>query len=596
MKKKVVSIIMAGALAVSALGLGGCKKEGSESGDAWQMSYWIPKAEDAKFYDEYEENPVLQYIEANYEFNGKKIDIDFFTAPPGSEQDDFNTLLGTEEYCDIMDLSMSTTTAAELYQRGVLQDLTDLYKEHMPNYTAFLEANPDVAEDIYSIVDGEKKVLTLHGIAKEQDDPFEGYVYRRDWVAKYGKNPQTGKAFTYGFADESDPQSWEDDVVFPSGGDEPIYISDWEWMFDIFAKAMDDLGITDGYCYAPYYLGYLETGDLSSGFGGGGGMGIHIDGDKVVDGYTSDTARAYLQCMSNWYQKGWLDKNFSEHTSDMFFAIDTEKVYQGKVGLWQGRPSAVGNQLDAGDEYTKGIMVYGAKLPINDVYGGEAQKNKEPDAYMRTTKLGGGIGLTNKLEDDEVIAFMEFVDFLFSEEGSMLKNYGLNKEQYEEFGSELYDELGITEGNYTVDEEGTVHMVFSSDKPESIAVTLGRCIGLTDNVNLDKGYDRFVGQATSAWKYYENSAALRDSVKRAVTTENQKEIDKLKANLDQYLARTIPTIIMGTGSYDVNKDADWERFVKDTKKYGSGKMAEYYQEALELLYGASDKSAVNKNQ
>ena len=87
-----------------------------------------------------------------------------------------------------------------------------------------------------------------------------------------------------------------------------------------------------------------------------------------------------------------------------------------------------------------------------------------------------------------------------------------------------------------------------------------------------------------SWKYYENSAALRDSVKRAVTTENQKEIDKLKANLDQYLARTIPTIIMGTGSYDVNKDADWERFVKDTKKYGSGKMAEYYQEALELLY------------
>ncbi len=96
MKKKVVSLLMAGALAVSALGLSGCGESGDESsGDTWKMSYWIPKAEDAKFYDEYEDNPVLQYIEANYEFNGKKIDIDFFTAPPGSEQDDFNTLLGT---------------------------------------------------------------------------------------------------------------------------------------------------------------------------------------------------------------------------------------------------------------------------------------------------------------------------------------------------------------------------------------------------------------------------------------------------------------------------------------------------------------------
>lgn len=583
MKKKVVSLLMAGALAVSALGLSGCGESGDESsGDTWKMSYWIPKAEDAKFYDEYEDNTVLQYIEANYEFNGKKIDIDFFTAPPGSEQDDFNTLLGTEEYCDIMDLSMSTTSAAELYQKGVLQDLTDLYKEHMPNYVAFLEANPDVSDEIYSIVDGEKKVLALFGIAKEQDDPFEGFIYRRDWVAKYGKNPETGVAFTYGFADESDPESWEDDVVFPSGGDEPVYISDWEWMFDIFDKAMADLNITDGYCYSPYYLGYMETGDLTSSFGGGA-TGIYIDGDTVVDGYTSDNTRAYLQCMNNWYQKGWIDPNFSEHTSDMFFSVDMEKVYQGKVGLWQGRPSAVGNQLDSEDDYTSGIVVYGAKIPINDVYGGDAQKNKEPNAYMRTTKMGTSVGLTTKLSEEETIAFMEFVDFLYTEEGGMLKNYGLNQEQYDAFGSELYDQLGINGSNYTVDADGTVHTVFSSDKPESIAVTLGRCIGMTDNVDLDKGYDRFVLQAVEAWSAYENSAALRSSVQNAVSTENQKELDKLKANLDQYLARTIPTIIMGTGSYDMNDDADWEQFVKDTRKYGSDKMAGYYQEALDLL-------------
>lgn len=85
MKKRVISMMMAGALVVSALGLAGCKKEEGGGGDAWQISYWIPRAEDPRFYDEYEENPVLQYIEANYEFNGKKIDIDFFTAPAGSE-------------------------------------------------------------------------------------------------------------------------------------------------------------------------------------------------------------------------------------------------------------------------------------------------------------------------------------------------------------------------------------------------------------------------------------------------------------------------------------------------------------------------------
>ncbi len=582
MKKRIVSMMMAGALVVSALGLTGCGGGDGASGDTWKMSYWIPKAEDARFYDEYEENPVLQYIEANYEFNGKKIDIDFFTAPPGSEADDFSTLLGTEEYCDIMDLSMSPTSAAELYNQGIIWDLTDMYEEHMPNYKAFLDANPELIGDTYSIVDGEKKVLALYQMAVDADNPFEGFAYRRDWVAKYGTNPETGKAFTYGFTDESDPESWEDDVVFPSGGTDPVYISDWEWMFEIFDKAMEDLGITDGYCYAPYYLGYLETGDLSSGFGGGG-AGIYIDGDTVVSGYTTDNTRTYLQCMNNWYQKGWIDPNFSEHTGDMFFAVDQEKVFQGKVGLWQGRMSTIGTQLDSGDELTSGSVVYGARLPINDVYGGDAQKNVEPNMYFRTTRLGTSVGISKKLSEEEVIAFMEFVDFLYSEEGRLLKNYGLNQEQYEAFGSELYDELGINGGNYTIDEDGIAHTAFSTDKPESLAVVLGRCIGLADPVHIDLGYDKYVQHAVDEWKYYDNEMSLRDSVQKAVSLENQKEIDKIRANLNQYLAKTIPTIIMGTGSYDINDDADWEQFVKDTKKYGSDKLAGYYQEALDFL-------------
>ncbi len=480
-----------------------------------------------------------------------------------------------------MNLDMSTTTASELYDRGVIQDLTDLYKEHMPNYVAFLEENPDLEEEIYSIVDGEKRVLTLNPMRAEYDDPFEGFAYRRDWVAKYGTNPQTGEPFTYGFADESDPESWEDDVVFPSGGDEPIYISDWEWMFEIFDKAMEDLGITDGYCYAPYYLGYLETGNLTSSFGGGG-TGIYIDGDTVVSGYTNDNTRAYLQCMNNWYQKGWIDPKFSEHTTDMFYAIDVEKVFQGKVGLWQGRQSTVGTQIDSGDEYTKGSMVYGAKIPINDIYGGDAQKNVEPNMYFRSARVGKGVGLSNNLTEDETIAFMEFVDFLYSDEGSMLANFGLSQEQYEEFGSELYDRLGMNGGNYTIDEDGIVHIKFKASDPESVAVVLGRCIA-RPRTNVDRGYDRYVQQAIDAWGYYSTEATLRDSVQRAVPVEDQKEIDKLRANLNQYLARTIPTMIMGTGSYDVNDDADWEQFVKDTKKYGSDKMAAYYQEALDLL-------------
>ena len=53
-----------------------------EDEDAWNVSYWIPKGVDSGYYAEYEENPVWQYISENYTFNGKKLKLDFLTAPP----------------------------------------------------------------------------------------------------------------------------------------------------------------------------------------------------------------------------------------------------------------------------------------------------------------------------------------------------------------------------------------------------------------------------------------------------------------------------------------------------------------------------------
>ena len=549
-----------------------------------KITYWIPKGEDARYYAEYEDNPVVQYIYANYEFNGAPLYIDFFTAPIGSEQDNFNVLLSTGEYCGVMDVSMNTgTSPAALYEQGIILDLTDLYEEYMPNYCAVLDRFPELKNDTYSVIDGEKKVLSLYTLQTMPDDPFEGYCYRRDWIAKYGKNPVTGEPFTYGFTDPENTDTWQDDIVFPSGETEPIYISDWEWMFDIFKTAITEQGISGGYCFAPYYMGYMETGDLSSSFGGGG-IGYSIKDGVIVDGYTSDNARAYMQCLNNWYNNGWIDTAFAEHTNDMFYAIDIESVYQGKVGLWQGRPSALGNQLDTGSGYTEGAMVFGCRLPINDVYGGDAQKNIAPDRYMRTTQLGGGIVLTNKLSQDEAIAFMQFIDFLFTEEGDRLRNVGLNQEQYEAFGSELYDRLGVKGGNYTIDDEGYIHSFFTDNSnPDSVAVIMGRVIGLVDHTHTLFEYVPYVTDGVAAWAYYPNSAAVGAGVINAVPVSQQKTITKLKANLDHFLAKTIPQIIKGTSTYDIYDDDSWAQFVKDAQKYGSSTIAEYYQQAYDLL-------------
>ncbi len=583
MGKKVLASVLAGSMLLATAcgqsGSGG--KDSGASGDAYKISYWIPMGEDTSFYDSYNDNPIVKYIEQNYTFNEKPISFDFYVAPAGSQSDNFTTLLSTGEYCDIMDLSMSPESPVQLYDDGILQDLTELVPAHMPNYMAYLEANPDVQSEIYSIVDGEKKILNLNGFYEKIDDNFQGFCYRRDWIAKYGTNPVTGEAFTYGFADESDNFSWEDNVVFPSGGSDPVYISDWEWMFDIFDKAMEDLGVTDGYCYAPYFQGIMQTGDLACAFGGGGNCYWYRNKEnEAVFGPVTDDFRAYLQCLNTWYTKGWVDPAFAEHNQDMFFSVDQAKVFSGKVGLWQGLMSTLGTQIDAGDAYTTGAVVYGCRQPMNDIYGDESSQNVEPYTFYTYNKVYGSVGLTTKMSEEETIAFLEFTDFLFSEEGSELA-LGFNKEQYDACKDEFYTKQGVTEGAYRKEGDNYILNVDASD-PLSNAVSLNRVVSRLA-LPVDKQYDRYVSQAVSEWNYYETAPILFSaSVSNAMTTEESSEVSSVRNSVDQFMIRSISPMIMSKG-YDVWDDASWEQYCTDINKFQPENATTIYNEKLQLL-------------
>lgn len=579
--KHLTKILTLALTAVLLLNMAGLQTASAE--DTWNITIWIPKGEDTAFYPEYELNPVLRYIQDHYPVNGKKMNLDFYTPAPGSESENWSNLIATGDYCDIMSLDRASLTAAELYEEEMIWDLTDLVPQYMPNYTAFLEANPQLKDYLYTYVDGEAKILFLRGFSDKAEPNFEGYVYRRDWIAKYGTNPQTGAAFTYGFTDPEDPESWQDDVIFPSGTDEPIYISDWEWMFDIFTKAMAAEGITDGYCFAPFYMGYMQTGDLYTSFGGGAPYWYLKDG-KIVNGFTDDNMRAYLQCLNTWYKNGWLDKAFEEHTSDNFFSVDTAHVYQGKVGLWQGLQSTVGTQLDVPGTYTEGIVAYGCRQPINDIYGGDEQKNHIPDSMYQYSRAVSLMALMASLTEEEVIAVLEFTDLLFDEDLSYTVSLGLNAEQAAETPSDFYDSIGISGGAYTVaeTENGKVYTVnYEASAAYSTAIHLdcypARYIRVA---SVDRGYGRYVREAIEKWDYYEATASIPQRVLSSLTADDNQTITKVRASLEQFQQKVAPLAIKGE-SYDVWDDASWEKFISDINKRKAEKITELYQDILD---------------
>ncbi len=556
-----------------------------------EITFWIPTGEDSTYYPSYDDNPAIKYLESR-EYNGRKIDLKFVVPVSGSEMDNFNTLLVSEEYCDIINMNMATMSAAELYEDGYIYDLTPYIEEYMPNRWALMQKYPELVPYMYTAVGGEKKLFQIGAILDEPLANSFGFQYRRDWIVKYGKNPTTGEAFTCGYTDPENSDTYYDDVVFPSGGPDPVYISDWEWMFEIFTIALEEQGITDGYCTSLYYLGYNESGNLFTSFGGSAPLWYRDpDGNAAFAG-TSESMKSYLMCMNSWYEKGWLDKAFAEHTTDQFYAIDTSKVHTGKVGMWTGRKSETGDLIDNGEELTKGAMVFGARQPINDLYGAEETRGQTPySMYQQERTGGGGVVITNKVSEEDLPTVLAFLDYLYTPEGGAICCFGLTKEQFESIQDETYIKFGLQDGAYTVDiqEDGT-HKITRND----ILLADNALATAVSGKRMNQGYyakgyaqgqrDSYTLLAQNAiaeWDHYTNTGFIQRGLRAQFTSDESAQYNKVYANVSTFMSINIPKFIKG--ELDIENPEDWEDYCKMLNKYSPEKVVKIYQRVFDSM-------------
>ena len=524
-------------------------------------------------YDDYDEYPAIEYWEdmewdAKGDGNAVKLDWDIWAPTAGAESDYVNTLIATGDYPDVLNLQFASESAGQLYEDGWTLDLTDYVNAYMPNYKAWLAEHPEIIAT--NEVDGEQKYIQIYSGNKDLADPWGGYMYRRDWIVNYGTNPETGEAFHGEWVENEDgTKDWVDDVVFPSGNTDPIYISDWEWMMNIFKGYVDGLAANgvDGYCMQLPYQGAQLTGDLVTGFGGiGSGMYLDAEGNGAF-GATSEGMRAYTECMTNWYKNGWIDPSFAERAGDMFFMIDATTIYTGSCGLWYGLTSQLLDGLagDGSNPLTANAVVYACASPINDEYGDASVQNIKPTTYYSTGYLGASWVVTDKAEDKDIASLLTAIDYFYSDEGSLLFSKGISDEimasaSGDEDWYQKYVDLGLPNGAYSMVEDGMPvidsSLIYDNENRSEAAVAFRLC-GISSNQD-ERGYSDTMKKQFETWTMYEDSGQIQNDITSQLSAEDATAYSTMGGDFQTAVAQWLPQYIMGT--YDVTDDTAWENF------------------------------------
>lgn len=640
--KKILAAALGTVMAATTLiPLAGCGKKGGPT----DFEFFLGTGEKSEYYTYYQDNPSVQYwlsktfesgIDKDAEGNPaqKNLSIKFNIPVSGAAGDNLNNMLKPGgDYPEIVDPGQGTITIQEAYESGIIFDLTDYINECMPNYKARLkEYNAEML--VTTEIDGQRKNLQLVSFQDiDKTSVFCGYMYRRDWIIKYGEKAD-GSKFTGEYTLNTDGtaahvamadynpatvngDSWVDDITFPSweqrnntdtanggmkwyadwcaendkvwDGTDPITISDWEWMFEIFEKAIATEKLSSGYEFSMYYPGYIENGDLATGFGGGGISWYKDKDGSLKFGATEDRFKYYLECMNAWWKKGWIDKEFSDRTNDVFYKVNDDLVRRGEVGMWMGNVSELGSRIYNADynALKNGVVVSAAAQPINDKYGTAAQKGEVPDCFFASQNVGGGLWITDKAKKKDIKLLLHAIDYLYSEEGSKLVTLGLSKEQLEEApdsAKKFYSRYGLENGAYTeVQKDGKTYYQrvpkLETQTELQTPVSLSRLGFWLHKSMLTYDFVETYDNMLNQYILYNNSAFWGGLIPFEYTRDESRKQGKIYTRINEYLTSAVPLFIKGTKT--INND--WATFCSDLNKRECQYNCEITNKYLEAL-------------
>lgn len=441
-----------------------------------------------------------------------------------SEQ--FNLMVSSGDYTDIISDGVSH------YSKGydaaitddIIIDLYDLAKEYAPNYLYYLDTDPALRA---SLITDNGCLPTVATIYKEAGCENGGILIRGDWLKELGMDtPET-----------------------------------YDQLHDYVQACMEKYGaqgITIGNAMADcrgddslYSYGY----DLYAG-------GYNVIDGNVVYSYLNDNYYDYLRMLADWYQDGTLYSDFFNvqmGSTDKWFASGQCPVNTGTAA----NIATIESYADPSYSYEL--------MPINapKVSADDQLHFSWTDNFSRI-KQQDSWAISTACQDPEGIMMM--VNYLFSEAGQLMYNYGDEGHsfEYDENGKPQYTEL-ITNNPDGISYKDACYIYAS-------AVASGHLPSIMD---VRAGYYYFGDEEWNVFDTFRTCDAdgtynLPTGV--ALNEEENQEYATLSSDITTYASTEIMKFILG--QEELTPDT-FETFRDTIISMGGNRMEELYQQAYE---------------
>ena len=328
------------------------------------------------------------------------VDIEWIHPTPGSDLEQFNIMLASRDYPDIITHNWGRTQGGvtRALSSGVILQLNDLIDQYAPNYYNLVKDNRA------SMLDDGIRVGFHPPVFDARQSAFRGLQIRKDWLDTLNlKIPET--------------------------------IDDWYQVLTAFKN--NDLNNTGELDIIPLGDdGGFQLKDLAVAWGVVSNFYIHPDSDKIEYGPIQPEYKEFLSTLAKWYAEGLIDEEFA--------AIDGN-VYQGKIsgnqtGAYVHMLSRLQVIPPVGKEHDPNFELVAAPWPI-----GPGGKEYSGHPFNEVTAQTISISTNNKYPEETT----KFLDYFYSEEGIDLINWGVEGETYTIVdGQRKYTDLILNNPDY----------------------------------------------------------------------------------------------------------------------------------------------------